>query len=135
MVTRSELLIFVIGSGLRSLGSKSSPTGKRFVGDARTAPRYRLLSVADGRWAALIADERRGTSVEGELHLITQERWRTTLAAEPHGIAPATVELDDGRLATASFGDEPLLLARGAEDITRYGGFAAYIRARRSRGG
>ena len=122
------MLVLVIGSALREVCGDQEALGLMFLAEARTAARYRLYSLED-RWAALVEDDRAGISVPGELVEVTDERWAELLPSEPEGITPGGVELADGRVATAALGD-PGYLAEHGKDITQYGGFAAYLRAR-----
>ncbi len=122
--------LLAIGSALREVCGDQAALGLTFLEEARTAPKYRLYSI-DDRFAALVEDKEAGVSVPGELVEIDDERWEEILASEPPGITQASVELDDGRVVSAAFGD-PSDLAAHARDITEFGGFAAYLRARRA---
>jgi hypothetical protein len=102
--------------------------GLTLVEEARTGPRYRLYSI-DVTHAALVEDAEHGISVPGEIVEIPDDRWEEILASEPPGVTQAPVELLDGRVLTAAFGDPEQMDAR-AREITEYGGFAAYLRAR-----
>jgi gamma-glutamylcyclotransferase (GGCT)/AIG2-like uncharacterized protein YtfP len=119
--------LLVIGSALRDLCSDQAALGLHFLEPARTAPRYRLYSI-DDRYAVLSEDEEAGAAIAGELVEVAEERLEELLASEPAGVVQAPVELEDGRVASAAFA-QPGALA-GAREITAYGGFAAYLRAR-----
>ncbi|MBM3679569.1 MAG: hypothetical protein FJW96_17090 [Actinobacteria bacterium] len=121
--------ILVIGSALRSVCGDQAALGLTFLEETRTAPRYRLYAL-DDRFAALVEDRERGVAIDGELVEIAEERFAEILASEPPGITQAPVELEDGRTVSAAFGDAELLAERAVE-ITAYGGFAAYLDARR----
>jgi hypothetical protein len=120
--------ILAIGSALREVCGDQAALGLTFVEEARTAPRYRLYSIDDTH-AALVEDAEHGISVPGEIVEIPDDRWEEILASEPPGVTQAPVELLDGRVLTAAFGDPEQMDAR-AREITEYGGFAAYLRAR-----
>jgi gamma-glutamylcyclotransferase (GGCT)/AIG2-like uncharacterized protein YtfP len=120
--------LLVIGSALRELGIDQEALGLRFLEPARTAPRYRLYSIANA-YAALVEDELAGASISGELVEVAGERFEELLASEPPGLIQAPVELHDGRVVSAAFA-EPAALEGDARDITEFGGFAAYRRAR-----
>jgi hypothetical protein len=124
-------VVLAIGSALVS--DEAERHGLRPLGEARTAPRYRLLSVED-RWAALVEDEEAGIHVPGRLFEVSDdERWEALLAGEPPGLLQRPVALEDGREGvTAAFADESAQ-AR-ARDITSYGGFVAYLAARNETG-
>jgi len=122
------VLVFVIGSALRSRGVDQAALGLRFVRETTTAPRYRLYSLEE-RWAALVEDEQAGVAVAGELVEIDDARWPEIVASEPPGITPGPVQLLDGAMVTAALGD-PVHLVQHAVEITEFGGFAAYLDSR-----
>jgi gamma-glutamylcyclotransferase (GGCT)/AIG2-like uncharacterized protein YtfP len=119
--------LLVIGSALREICGDQAALGLHFLEPVRTAPRYRLYSI-DDRYAALSEDSEAGAVIAGELVEVAAERLEELLASEPPGVVQAPVELEDGRVASAAFA-QPHALA-GAREITSYGGFAAYLRAR-----
>ena len=119
--------LLVIGSALREVCESQAALGLTFVEEAWTAPKYRLYSVDDSH-AALIEDLENGVSVRGELVDIADDRWEEILASEPPGVTQEPVELLDGRLVMAAFGDPEQMAARGRE-ITAFGDFAAYLRS------
>lgn len=123
------MLVLVIGSALRGISGDQAQFGMTYVAGARTASKYRLYSLEE-RWAALVEDERGGISVEGELVHIPDDRWEEVVASEPPGIVPGPVELEDGRVVTAAFGDPEYLRSHG-QDITEFGSFPAYLRSRK----
>lgn len=120
--------MLVIGSALREICGDQAALGLRFLETARTAPKYRLYSVDDA-FAALVEDDEAGAAIAGELVELDEGRFEELLAAEPPGLIQAPVELEDGRVVSSAFA-EPSALAAGAREITGYGGFAAYRRAR-----
>jgi hypothetical protein len=122
--------LLAIGSALREVCGDQAALGLTFLEEAQTAPKYRLYSI-DDRHAALVEDAENGISVPGELVEIPDDRWEEILASEPPGVTQAPVELLDGRVVTAAFGDAEQMAAR-AREITEFGGFAAFIRARRA---
>ena len=98
--------------------------GCEFVRDARTAPVYRLWSIA-GRHPGMI----RTTAGDGAS--IAVEVWRVPLAGvaavllrEPPGLSIGTIELDDGT-ETLGVLAEPALV-EGHPEITYLGGWRAF---------
>jgi hypothetical protein len=122
--------LLVIGSALREVCEDQAALGLTFVEVAWTAPKYRLYSI-DGSHAALVEDTQNGVSVRGELVEIADDRWEEIIGSEPPGVMQAPVELMDGRVVTAAFGDSEQVVAR-AREITAFGDFAAYLRALRA---
>ena len=123
--------LLVIGSALRDVCESQAALGLTFVGEAWTAPKYRLYSVDDSH-AALVEDTENGVSVRGELVDIADDRFQEILASEPPGITQEPVELLDGQLVMAAFGDPEQMAARGRE-LTDFADFAAYFRSLRTR--
>ena len=123
------MIVLVIGSALREVSDVQERLGMTFLEAASTAPKYRLYSL-EARWAALVEDHEAGTSVAGELVEIPDELWGEVVASEPPGITPGPVELADGRTVLAALGDQAHLREHGVE-ITEFGSFLAYLRARR----
>ena len=122
--------MLAIGSALVS--DEPERHGLRPLGETRTAPRYRLLSVED-RWAALVEDDEAGIPVPGRLYEVPDEHWEALLAGEPPGLTQEPVELEDGRAGvTSAFADGDA--ERRATDISSYGGFVAYLAARNETG-
>ena len=97
--------------------------GARLVERTWTAPRYRLFLV-DGRWPALLEDER-GHSIECELYECSEELLERLTRVEPPGWNRAPLELEDGRTVEAFVGD-PALATRGV-DVSEHGSWAAFV--------
>jgi len=118
-------VVLVIGSGLRP--GVAEEYGLRPLGEARTTPRYRLLSLED-RWAALVPAAEDGVAVDGLLCEVDEERWAELLASEPLGVTQERVELEDGREGvTAAFANASA--QAHAIDISPHGGFLSYLAA------
>jgi hypothetical protein len=119
-------LILVIGSGL--VAGEAKRLGLRPLSKARTAPRFRLLSIED-RWAAIVRADEGGIAVDGLLCEVPAELWEPLVAGEPAGVTQEPVELADGRKGvTAAFADARA--QADADDISSYGGFLAYLAVR-----
>jgi allophanate hydrolase len=112
----------VYGTFMRGQPGHANLEGGTFVDEVLTAPQFRLYYV-DGRWPALIRDDR-GARIACELYALSEEHLARLAELEPREWRRAPVELDDGRLAEAFLGD-PELRRRGV-DITAHGGWAAF---------
>ena len=119
--------LFVNGGGMRGGEVHSSIEGLPFIGEARTAPRYRFFSVRDefpGLWPV----DEGGVSVPGELYDVPLDVIRDRfIPAEPPELELGVVELDDGSsalvvLVRANFYES----GEGLKDISEYGGWRAY---------
>jgi len=120
--------LFVNGTLMRGLALHENLSGAEFLGEARTAPRYRLFSI-DDRHPGMFEGAEGGVSVAGELYRVTEEIWRRVEAGEPPGLYRGEVLLEDGRRVAGILC--PRELAEGRHrDISAYGGWRAYMASR-----
>jgi hypothetical protein len=119
--------LFVNGGGMRGGEVHYSIEGLPFIGEARTAPRYRFFSVRDefpGLWPV----DEGGVSIAGELYDVPLDVIRDRfIPAEPPELELGVVELDDGSsalvvLVRVNFYES----GEGLKDISEYGGWRAY---------
>ena len=101
--------------------------GLPFLGEARTAPRYRFFSIRDefpGLWP--VAEG--GVSVPGELYDVPLDVIRDRfIPAEPPELELGVIELDDGSSAVAVVLREVAHAGRhGPDRHLRDGGWRAY---------
>ena len=103
--------------------------GATFVGAFTTAPTYRLYAMADSvpPKPALVHSEE-GAPIALEVYELDMASFGSFVAEVPPPLAIGTVQLADGS-SVKGFVAEPRALA-GAEDITRLGGWRAYIASR-----
>ena len=101
--------------------------GATFVRETTTAPVYRLWSIAD-RHPAMIRVAAGGVPLAVEVWAVPPEGLAKILLREPPGLCIGKVTLADGEEVLGVLG-EPLLV-EGQRDITSYGGWRAYARAR-----
>jgi len=134
-------LMFLTGDGMRGGPLHRHISGAPLVGERRTVPRYRFYSVRD-EFPALCPVSRgeEGRAILGELYDVPMGQLRELLGREPPELELSVVELAGGTSAAGepltgelSFG---MVLRRGERergahtDITHYGGWRAYRRAR-----
>ena len=120
--------LFVAGAHLSGmpLNHQLTERGARLLGEARTAPHYRLFALdTQPPKPGVVRVEADGAALPGEVWLLSPAALGTFLAAIPQPMALGEVELDDGR-AVVGFLCEPIALA-GARDITAAGGWRAYL--------
>ena len=101
--------------------------GGRFVREATTVPEYRLWSIGD-RHPAMVRVREGGVAVAVEVWAVPAEGLARILQAEPPGLSIGKVRLSDGEETLGVLG-EPAL-CDGQREITRYGGWRAYVAAR-----
>jgi gamma-glutamylaminecyclotransferase len=116
---------FICGSALRGQPDHKNLGDAKFLGEARTAPRYRLHSVRD-QHPGIYEVESGGISIAGELYEFTPEQHELLLESEPPDLYEAPIVLDDGSSVSAMIYPRSLIEERGFEDISKYGGWAAF---------
>ena len=89
-----------------------------------TAPCYRLWSI-DDRHPAMMRVSGGGAAIAIEIWALPPVGVTAVLLAEPPGLCVGRVELEDGSSSLGVLG-EPTL-CEGRREITRWGGWRAYI--------
>jgi len=120
--------LFLNGEGMRGGRVHPSIAHHPFLGEARTAPRYRFYVYQD-RFPALWPVADGGVSVPGELIELPLEAVRDEfLPVEPPELELGVVELTDGSASLAVV-LRPDVHARGTGlvDISDHGGWRAYL--------
>ena len=121
--------LFVNGTLMRGLALHANLDGATFLGEARTAPVYRLHSI-DDRHPGMFEVPSGGVSVAGEIYLVPDEVWRRVEAGEPPHLYRGRVKLADGREVLGIL--YPRELAEGRHrDISEHGDWRAYWAERR----
>ena len=100
--------------------------GAHFVRETTTRPEYRLWSI-DDRHPAMIRVREGGAAVAVEVWRVPESGFAQILIGEPPGLCVGKVRLADGEETLGVLG-EPAL-CEGQREITRYGGWRAYIAA------
>jgi gamma-glutamylcyclotransferase (GGCT)/AIG2-like uncharacterized protein YtfP len=124
--------LFVNGTLMRGEELHGNLQRARFVGEARTAPRYRLYSIGDVHPGMLPADAD-GVALEGELYRLELEHLEQLIAGEPPGLGVGVVELQDGERRLGIMWAAPEL-PDSATDISEFGGWRAYRAAANATG-
>jgi gamma-glutamylcyclotransferase (GGCT)/AIG2-like uncharacterized protein YtfP len=125
--------LFVNGTLMRGLALHGNLAGAEFVGEARTAPIYRLYSIGD-RHPGMFEVAEGGVAVAGEIYHVPDEVWRRVEAGEPPDLYCGKVRLEGGREILGIL--YPRELAEGHHrDVSEYGGWRGYIAARQRAAG
>ena len=120
--------LFVNGTLMRGLKLNGNLAGATFLGEFKTAPRYRIFSIGDVPPGMFEVAEG-GISVPGELYDLPDEVWQRVEAGEPPGLYRGPVELEDGRVIPGIL--YPRELAEGNHrEITEFGGWREYWESR-----
>jgi gamma-glutamylcyclotransferase (GGCT)/AIG2-like uncharacterized protein YtfP len=101
--------------------------GAIFVRETTTGPVYRLWSI-DDRHPAMIRVATGGRAIAVEVWAVPPEGLATILLQEPPGLSIGKVTLAEGDEVLGVLG-EPLLV-EGQREITRHGGWRAYLAAK-----
>jgi allophanate hydrolase len=118
----------VVGAHLKDMPLHWQLTSRdaRFLGEAKTAPTYRLYAMADSippKPALVHRDD--GASIAVEVYELDMAAFGSFVAEVPPPLAIGTVTLEDGSLVKG-FVAEPRATTN-AEDITALGGWRRYI--------
>jgi gamma-glutamylcyclotransferase (GGCT)/AIG2-like uncharacterized protein YtfP len=119
--------LFVNGTLMRGLALHANLDGATFLGEAHTAPLYRLYSINDIH-PGMFEVESGGVSVAGEIYEMDKAIWARVEAGEPPGLYRGPVKLDDGRIVDGIL--FPRELAEGRhKDISEHGDWRSYMAA------
>ena len=125
----APVLLAVNGTLMRGL--KLNPNmlaaGAAFVRETRTEPAYRLWTVNDDHPAMVRVTDGTGVRVAVEVWSVPAVGVASILLNEPPGLSIGKVRLEDGSIVLGVLG-EPALV-EGQREITRYGGWRAYVEA------
>jgi allophanate hydrolase len=122
--------LLVVGAHLtgQPLNGQLTGLGARLVGQARTAPLYRLYALdTDPPKPGLVRVDEGGTSIRGEIWALPPTGLGSFLASLPAPMSLGKVQLEDNR-TIVGFGCDANA-THGAKDISAYGGWLAYRNA------
>jgi len=109
----------VNGTLMRGLKLNHNLNGADFLGEVRTAPRYRLYTIDDVH-PGMFEVPSGGVSVKGELYRLPPDVWARVEAGEPPNLYRGPVALEDGRTVDGIL--YPRELAEGRQrDISEFG--------------
>jgi gamma-glutamylaminecyclotransferase len=121
--------VFICGSALQGQPDHQNLQSAIFVQEAKTQPLYRLHAAQDGWHPAIYQVETGGISIPGELYDLSPEQYDYLVSTEPPHMYPADIVLENGEIATAMLYPRELVEQHKWEDISHYGGWAAYKQA------
>jgi gamma-glutamylaminecyclotransferase len=116
---------FICGSALRGQPDHSNLQDAVFLGEARTAARYRLHSVND-QHPGIYEVAEGGIAIAGELYEMSAGQHAHLISTEPPNLYEAPIELDDGSHVSAMIYPRERIEEFGWPDISPYGGWAAF---------
>lgn len=127
-IAPDEAALFCIGAHMSGLPLNGQVTalGGRFLGEARTAPEYRLFDL--GARPGMLRDPG-GAGIAGEVWVMPRAAIGPLLAAVPPPLGFGTVQLEDGSAVLGFLAEAEGV--RGAPEITSLGGWRAF-QARRA---
>jgi hypothetical protein len=127
MIKETDMVLLAV-NGTLMRGLELNPNllnvGANFVEETSTEPAYRIWSIAD-RHPAMQRFATGGVSVAVEIWAVPPAGLATILQQEPPGLSIGKVKLADGREVLGVLGEA--ILCEGRTEITRYGGWRAYI--------
>jgi len=120
-----SIVLFVNGTLMRGQKLHANLDGAEFLGEFRTAPRYRLYSIADVH-PGMFEVESGGVTVAGELYRMPPGVWARVEAGEPPRLYRGPVSLEDGRVVDGILYPRELAEARH-RDISEFGDWRTYM--------
>ncbi len=124
-----NVLLAVNGTLMRGLKLNPNMLAAKatFVREAKTESVYRIWTVNDEHPAMVRVTDGKGVQVALEVWSVPAAGLASILLNEPPGLSIGKVKLEDGSTVLGVLG-EPALV-EGQKEITRYGGWRAYIAA------
>jgi gamma-glutamylcyclotransferase (GGCT)/AIG2-like uncharacterized protein YtfP len=119
--------LFVNGTLMSGEPLHPNLDGAKLCGEGRTAPCYRLFSVAD-RHPAMIRVPTGGVAVSGEVYEVPLDVLASVLEGEPEGLGIGVVELAEGRRSLGIVWLEPDVPSN-VRDISHFGDWRLYRRS------
>ncbi|WP_437557101.1 allophanate hydrolase [Acidithiobacillus sulfuriphilus] len=128
-VPSGQVRVAVVGAHLSGLPLNHQLTSRaaRLLSETRTAPCYRLYALPDGKRPGLIRVANGGEAIDCEVWEMPTAVFGSLVAGIPAPLGIGTVELADGS-AVSGFLCEGIGITN-ASDITRFGGWRAYLRS------
>jgi gamma-glutamylcyclotransferase (GGCT)/AIG2-like uncharacterized protein YtfP len=128
-MSTSAVLLAVNGTLMRGLklNPNMAAAGATFVRETNTEPAYRLWTINDNHPAMVRVTDGTGVKVAVEVWAVPAAGLASILLNEPPGLSIGKVRLEDGTTVLGVLG-EPALV-EGQREITKYGGWRAYIAA------
>lgn len=123
--------VFICGSALRGQPDHQNLQSATFLGETKTAPKYRLHAVKNGWHPGIYEVDKdspntAGISIPGEIYELNLEQYDYLVSTEPPDMYPAEIELESGEKAIAMLYPKELIESGGWPDISDVGGWAAY---------
>jgi gamma-glutamylcyclotransferase (GGCT)/AIG2-like uncharacterized protein YtfP len=128
-VSQREVLLAVNGTLMRGLKLNPNMTAANatFVRETMTEPAYRLWTISDEHPAMVRVTDGTGVKVAVEVWSMPAAGLAGILLNEPPGLCVGKVRLEDGSTVLGVLGESALV--EGQREITRYGGWRAYVTA------
>ncbi|HQT30445.1 MAG TPA: allophanate hydrolase [Thiobacillus sp.] len=130
LLASGQVRVAVVGAHLSGLPLNPQLTERtaRLVATTQTAPKYRFYALPDGKRPGLIKVESRGAAIACEVWEMPAAAFGSFVAGIPAPLGIGTLELADGACVNG-FICEGIGVA-GAQDITEFGGWRAWLAAR-----
>ncbi|WP_253273019.1 gamma-glutamylcyclotransferase [Halomonas sp. PR-M31] len=121
-----KLRMFVNGQAMSGGAINFSLKGAAFLGNVKTAAKYRFYSVRD-EFPGLFPAAENGSMVPGELYEVSYKQLRERLLPnEPEELELTVIELEDGSGSLSMRLRDTALDLPGVIDISEKGGWLAY---------
>ncbi|MEW5892641.1 MAG: allophanate hydrolase [Pseudomonadota bacterium] len=131
LLPSGQIRVAVVGAHLTGLPLNHQLTERnaRLVAETRTAAKYRFYALPDGKRPGLVKVGGDGAAIVCEVWEMPAGNFGSFVSGIPAPLGIGKVELADGTLVNG-FICEPIGV-QGAQDITEYGGWRAWLASRR----
>lgn len=125
-----KLRMFVNGQAMSGGAINFSLEGATFLGNVKTAARYRFYSIRD-EFPGLLSVLDEGEKIPGELYAVSYAQLRESLLPnEPEELELTVIELEDGSGSLSMCVRMSAVSLSGVVDITGSGGWLAYMQGK-----
>lgn len=130
VLASGQVQVAVVGAHLSGLplNHQLIERGARLMSTTQTAPKYRFYALPDGKRPGLIQVAEGGAAITCEVWEMPAEKFGSFVAGIPAPLGIGKVELIDGSVVNGFICEGMAVM--GAQDITGYGGWRAWLAAR-----
>jgi gamma-glutamylcyclotransferase (GGCT)/AIG2-like uncharacterized protein YtfP len=126
-MSEKYIRMFVNGQAMSGGVLNSALDGAMFLGEIKTAKRYRFYSFND-EFPGLYEDDKNGDSILGELYKVSYSQLRDKLLPnEPKELELSVIELEDGTGSLSLIVRDEPLETPNLINITHFKGWLAYL--------
>ncbi|SCU88144.1 LAFA_0E10990g1_1 [Lachancea sp. 'fantastica'] len=132
--TEDSIKLAVVGAHLKNLPLhwQLEKVNASYLGSPKTSPNYRLYALPKTGpvlkpGLRRVTDDGKGAQIQLEVYSVPKDQFGTFIAMVPEPLGIGSVELESGEWVKSFICEEFGYQQKGTVDITKYGGFKAYV--------